>query len=121
MDPRSGKVWARKFAVAHDCGLIINPDGLPRCIKGNLVQDTSRALAVEVALDRPQVSSVDWLSSQILARSGRHRADQPLPAAAGRRCQVLTMWAPRRVASWPEIVGVSNVNPDQISRYGCLT
>jgi nicotinate dehydrogenase subunit B len=29
MDRRTGKVWARKFTVAHDCGLIINPDGFP--------------------------------------------------------------------------------------------
>jgi CO/xanthine dehydrogenase Mo-binding subunit len=31
IDRHSGKVWARKFTVAHDCGLIINPDGLKRC------------------------------------------------------------------------------------------
>jgi CO/xanthine dehydrogenase Mo-binding subunit len=43
VDRRSGKVWARKFTVAHDCGLIINPDGLRRCIEGNVVQGTSRA------------------------------------------------------------------------------
>ena len=30
VDRRSGKIWARKFTVAHDCGLIINPDGFPR-------------------------------------------------------------------------------------------
>jgi len=29
-------VWAKKFTVAHDSGLIINPDGLRRCIKGPL-------------------------------------------------------------------------------------
>jgi nicotinate dehydrogenase subunit B len=29
IDRRTGKVWARKFTVAHDCGLIINPDGFP--------------------------------------------------------------------------------------------
>ena len=28
IDRSSGKIWARKFAVAHDCGQIINPDGL---------------------------------------------------------------------------------------------
>jgi CO/xanthine dehydrogenase Mo-binding subunit len=28
IDCRRGKVWARKFTVAHDSGLIINPDGL---------------------------------------------------------------------------------------------
>src|SRR5271166_2715311 len=30
IDRHTGKVWARKFTVAHDCGLIINPDGLKR-------------------------------------------------------------------------------------------
>ncbi len=52
IDRRTGKVWARKFTVAHDCGLIINPDGLRRCIEGNVVQGTSRALSEEVAFDR---------------------------------------------------------------------
>jgi nicotinate dehydrogenase subunit B len=28
IDRSSGKIWARKFTVAHDCGQIINPDGL---------------------------------------------------------------------------------------------
>jgi hypothetical protein len=28
---------ARKFTVAHDCGVIINSDGLRRCIEGNVV------------------------------------------------------------------------------------
>jgi nicotinate dehydrogenase subunit B len=47
VDRHTGKVWARKFIVAHDCGLIINPDGLRRCIEGNVVQGTSRALSEE--------------------------------------------------------------------------
>src|SRR5271167_1847388 len=63
---RTGKVWARKFTVAHDCGLIINPDGLRRCIEGNVVQGTSRALSEEVGFDRAKVTSVDWLSYPIL-------------------------------------------------------
>jgi nicotinate dehydrogenase subunit B len=49
---RTGKAWARKFTVAHDCGLIINPKGLQRCIEGNVVQGTSRALSEEVSFDR---------------------------------------------------------------------
>jgi nicotinate dehydrogenase subunit B len=32
IDRQTGKVWARKFTVAHDCGLIINPRGLRRGI-----------------------------------------------------------------------------------------
>jgi CO/xanthine dehydrogenase Mo-binding subunit len=59
-------VWARKFTVAHDCGLIINPDGLRRCIEGNVVQGTSRALSEEVGFDRSKVTSIDWLSYPIL-------------------------------------------------------
>ncbi len=66
IDRRSGKVWARKSTVAHDCGLIINPDGLKRCIEGNVVQGTSRALSEEVAFDRTKVTSTDWLSYPIL-------------------------------------------------------
>jgi CO/xanthine dehydrogenase Mo-binding subunit len=63
---RTGKAWARKFTVAHDCGLIINPEGLRRCIEGNVVQGTSRALSEEVSFDRAKVTSTDWLSYQIL-------------------------------------------------------
>ena len=59
-------MWARKFTVAHDCGLIINPDGLHRCIEGNVVQGTSRALSEEVAFDRAKVTSLDWASYPIL-------------------------------------------------------
>ena len=66
IDRRSGKVWARKFTVAHDCRLIINPGGLKRCIEGNIVQGTSRALTEEVAFDRAKVTSTDWLSYPIL-------------------------------------------------------
>ena len=66
IDRHSGKVWARKFTVAHDCGLIINPDGLRRCIEGNVVQGTSRALSEEVALDRSKVTSIVWMSYRIL-------------------------------------------------------
>jgi CO/xanthine dehydrogenase Mo-binding subunit len=66
IDRRSGRVWPRKFVVAHDCGLIINPDGLRRTIEGNVVQMMSRALWEEVAFDRKSVTSVDWLTYPIL-------------------------------------------------------
>jgi CO/xanthine dehydrogenase Mo-binding subunit len=66
IDRRTGKVWARKFTVAHDCGLVINPDGLKRCIEGNVVQGTSRTLSEEVAFDPAKVTSIDWLSYPIL-------------------------------------------------------
>ncbi len=66
VDRRSGKIWARKFAVAHDCGQIINPDGLRMTIEGNIVQGISRTLWEEVKFDNKSVTSVDWLTYPIL-------------------------------------------------------
>ena len=66
IDRSTGKIWARKFTVAHDCGQIINPDGLVKCIEGNIVQGISRTLWEEVTFDRKAVTSVDWLTYPIL-------------------------------------------------------
>jgi nicotinate dehydrogenase subunit B len=66
IDRSTGKIWARKFTVAHDCGQIINPDGLVKCIEGNIVQGVSRALWEEVTFDRSAVTSVDWVTYPIL-------------------------------------------------------
>jgi nicotinate dehydrogenase subunit B len=62
----TGKIRARKFTVAHDCGQIINPDGLKLCIEGNIVQGVSRTLWEEVQFDRQAVTTVDWLTYPIL-------------------------------------------------------
>jgi nicotinate dehydrogenase subunit B len=66
VDRSTGKIWARKFTVAHDCGQMINPDGLVKCIEGNIVQGVSRTLWEEVTFDRKAVTSVDWLTYPIL-------------------------------------------------------
>jgi nicotinate dehydrogenase subunit B len=66
IDRPTGKIWARKFTVAHDCGQIINPDGLVKCIEGNIVQGVSRALWEEVQFDNKSVTSTDWMSYPIL-------------------------------------------------------
>ena len=66
IDRASGKIWARKFTVAHDCGQIINPDGLRLAIEGNIVQGISRTLWEEVKFDAGNVTSVDWMSYPIL-------------------------------------------------------
>ena len=66
VDRSSGKIWARKFTVAHDCGLIVNPDGLKHTIEGNVIQSASRTLWEEVRFDRNAVTSVDWLTYPIL-------------------------------------------------------
>ncbi len=66
VDRISGKIWARKFTVAHDCGQIINPDGLKHTIEGNIVQGTSRTLWEEVTFNAKGVTSVDWATYPIL-------------------------------------------------------
>jgi nicotinate dehydrogenase subunit B len=62
----TGRVWPRRFVVAHDCGLIINPEALKLCIEGNIVQASSRALFEEVTFDTRNVTSIDWVSYPIL-------------------------------------------------------
>jgi nicotinate dehydrogenase subunit B len=66
IDRGSGKIFAKKFTVAHDCGQIINPDGLVKCIEGNIIQGISRTLWEEVTFDNKAVTSVDWLTYPIL-------------------------------------------------------
>jgi CO/xanthine dehydrogenase Mo-binding subunit len=66
VDRSSGKIYAKRFTVAHDCGQIINPDGLEKCIEGNIVQGVSRTLWEEVKFDSKNVTSVDWETYPIL-------------------------------------------------------
>jgi nicotinate dehydrogenase subunit B len=66
VDRSSGRIWARRFTVAHDCGLIINPLTLRQTIEGNVVQGVSRTLFEEVRFAPDAVASVDWASYPIL-------------------------------------------------------
>ena len=62
----TGEIRATKFYVAHDCGQIINPDGLLSQIEGNVIQTVSRTLKEELAFSRSAVTSLDWVSYPIL-------------------------------------------------------
>jgi len=66
VERNTGRVWARRVVVAHDCGLVINPQGLRYTIEGNVVQGISRTIYEQVQFDRDSVSSVDWASYPIL-------------------------------------------------------
>jgi nicotinate dehydrogenase subunit B len=66
VDPKSGKVHVQRIVVAHDCGLIINPDGLRNQIEGNVIQSTSRALKEQVTWEDSHITSVDWDTYPIL-------------------------------------------------------
>ncbi|HXZ51949.1 MAG TPA: molybdopterin cofactor-binding domain-containing protein [Burkholderiales bacterium] len=66
VDRASGRIRAKKFTVAHDCGLIVNPEGLRYTIEGNVVHGLSRTLFEEVRFDRSGVQSVDWMTYPIV-------------------------------------------------------
>jgi CO/xanthine dehydrogenase Mo-binding subunit len=66
VDAGSGKITLNHITVAHDSGLIINPDGLRNQIEGNVVQSASRAILEQVNFDSSKITSVDWRSYPIL-------------------------------------------------------
>jgi CO/xanthine dehydrogenase Mo-binding subunit len=66
VDISIGMVKVQRIVVAHDCGLIINPDGLKNQIEGNVIQSLSRALKEEVQFNEFRVTSVDWETYPIL-------------------------------------------------------
>jgi len=67
VDPATGAVVVGRVACAHDCGLIVNPDGLRNQVEGNIMQTLSRSLHEEVTFDQQRVTSVDWASYPILS------------------------------------------------------
>lgn len=66
VDKASGKVRVNRITLSHDCGLIVNPDGVKNQIEGNVIQGVSRTLLEEVQFDASGVKNVDWASYPIL-------------------------------------------------------
>ena len=62
----TGGVRVTHAAVAHDCGLVVNPDGLRNQIEGGTIQSISRALLEQVTWDQTHVTSLDWATYPIL-------------------------------------------------------
>jgi len=59
---RTGHVWVKRLVCAHDCGLVVNPEGLRRTIEGGMLHSLSRALIEEVKFDTEKTTGVDWIS-----------------------------------------------------------
>jgi len=66
LDKSTGEVKVRKITLAHDCGLIVNPDGLKNQIEGNIIQGVSRALLEEVQFDSSGQKNLDWGSYPVI-------------------------------------------------------
>jgi len=56
----TGAVQVTRVVVAHDCGLIINPDGLRNQIEGNVMQGISRTLKEEVKYTADRIVTLGW-------------------------------------------------------------
>ncbi|MFO1115348.1 MAG: molybdopterin cofactor-binding domain-containing protein [Beijerinckiaceae bacterium] len=63
---RTGQIAVEKVWCAHDCGQIINPDGVRAQVEGSIIQTLSRTLLEEVKFDRTRVTSANWTSYPIL-------------------------------------------------------
>jgi CO/xanthine dehydrogenase Mo-binding subunit len=89
VDDKTGRVKVERVCVAHDCGMVVNPDGVRSQIEGNVIQTLSRALMEEVQTTRREITSVDWVSYPILRFSDLPSAididliDRPTVRAVG--------------------------------------
>jgi nicotinate dehydrogenase subunit B len=66
IDRTTGHIKVDRVWVVHDCGQIINPDGLRNQIEGNVVQTVSRTLIEKLTFSRSAVTSLNWGSYPIL-------------------------------------------------------
>jgi nicotinate dehydrogenase subunit B len=66
VDKTTGDVTVKKITLGHDCGLIVNPDGLKNQIEGNVLQAVSRALLEEVKFDSTGQKNLDWDSYPVI-------------------------------------------------------
>lgn len=97
VEAATDKVRVERLVVAHDCGLVVNPDGVRHQVEGNVIQSLSRALKEEVGFNERGVTSLDWESYPILTFSEApevevvvlNRPDQP-PLGAGEPATVTT-------------------------------
>ncbi|NOT44353.1 MAG: xanthine dehydrogenase family protein molybdopterin-binding subunit [Acidobacteria bacterium] len=65
----TGHVFVRRMVCGHDCGLIVNPEGLRRTLEAGSLYGLSRALHEEVTFDEEKVTSVDWRTSPTLTHA----------------------------------------------------
>ena len=64
--PATGTIEVAKFTIGVDCGKVINPRQLDRCMKGGVVMGLSEALKEQVTFDSGKVTSTDWSRYKIL-------------------------------------------------------
>ncbi len=66
VDRASGRVAVPRIALAVECGLIVNPDGIVNQMEGGAIQSTSWTLREQVNFDASQVLVKSWNDYPIL-------------------------------------------------------
>jgi nicotinate dehydrogenase subunit B len=66
VDTRSGAIRVTRVCASHDCGEMVNPDGVANQVEGGVLQTVSRTLLEHVTWDRDMVKSVDWATYPIM-------------------------------------------------------
>jgi CO/xanthine dehydrogenase Mo-binding subunit len=66
VDKRSGEIRVTRVCASHDCGEMVNPDGVANQVEGGVLQTVSRSLMETVTWDRTAVKSVDWETYPIM-------------------------------------------------------
>jgi nicotinate dehydrogenase subunit B len=59
-------VSVERIFVSHDCGLMVNPDGVLNQVQGCVIQTASRTLYEEMGFDGQNVTTLDWASYPIM-------------------------------------------------------
>jgi nicotinate dehydrogenase subunit B len=62
----TGEIRVTRVCASHDCGEMVNPDGVANQVEGGVLQTVSRTLMEAVTWDRNKVTSVDWASYPIM-------------------------------------------------------
>jgi nicotinate dehydrogenase subunit B len=62
----TGVVSVERIFVSHDCGLMVNPDGVLNQVQGCVIQTASRTLYEEMGFDGQNVTTLDWASYPIM-------------------------------------------------------
>lgn len=62
----TGDVVVDKACMAHDCGYMVNPDGVLNQVQGNILHGISRALYEEAHYTRSAITTLDWNSYPVL-------------------------------------------------------
>jgi CO/xanthine dehydrogenase Mo-binding subunit len=71
----TGAIKVTRLCIGHDCGQMINPNGVANQVEGGALQTVSRTLIEEVQWERDRVTSVDWATYPILRFPDLPRVD----------------------------------------------